>query len=897
MGDRSLWRFEKQGAVVVVSGFVSGLLWASLALAEEIPSGLGHSVAHVSPGGLSVYRAEKWGLLNLHLQNPTDTPLELLATTFFQGESALQYGRRVWVPPHSRLQTWHPLRLPRSATGQSLNTLTLVMDARQEREVLLRGDHGYLQIDGNLRGTDEDSVTALIEGAADLPLNPISRSALAPGSDVRPDREPDASAFRLVPDENLGANAELVVTSRLEAQRTRRMASLLDHSLPPSAEAFQALDHLVLADSRLTNDSAGLAATRRWLFGGGRLWVMLDQVDPSVLARLLGDEFVCEIIDRVGLTTVQLADPQAGGKVVSTQEYEQPVEFVRVAVSEVEVVYTVDSWPAAFWKTCGEGRLLVTTLGPRGWMRRRTANDANSVPNPRRQRFGGESTSPMLTNAIDELRAPTAFTTLPPMSTLAQDFFATRLPPLLPDELLGPLTQEYVGYAIPSRTLILGLLLGFSLLLLSLGAWLWRRNRLELLGAIGPGLALGISVILVLLGRQQRNAVPPTVASLQIVQPISGTDDVRIAGVAGLYAPDAGTATISAEQGGWLLPDSSGLDSTTRRMVWTDQDAWQWEHLPETAGIRRATFQATTEQPARLEAHATFGPEGLTGRVHLPREYRPTDAILATREGRFGVELHDDGKLTALANNVLADDQFLAAGLLSDEQSRRRRLLQQLLANPLRRDYPEVPHLFLWTEPWDTGFRFGEQRRSMGSALLAVPLKLQRPAVGTEVRLASPLLPFRVTIGPDDSAPPAWWDAPRLQWIEKSQPTETWLRFQIPTVLLPIAVDRGRVTVRVKGPVGKVALAGYRLNTNAIVPLKTWSDPVGTLSLDITDPELLAVSADGGLLLHIAAGDKDRPELTQREATDNSIMSYWQIESLTLELHAKTIAPVIAVEP
>ncbi len=868
--DRATWRFGKLCVLVIASG----LLLASLAPAEEITSGVGRAIVRVIPSGIAIYRPDKWGQVNLELLNPTDAPVELLASTFFESEPTLQYGRRIWIPPKSKLQSWHPLRLSRAGSNQFVNIRTLVMDARQEREVLLRSDSGALQFDGHLRVTDENSVTGFIESS---------------------DRTPHADSF--FPDVNEGASADLVVASRLASQRTRRLTSLHDQYLPAAEECLQALDQMVMADSRVINDSAGLVATRRWLFGGGRLWVMLDQVDPRVLEQLLGDEFACEVVDRVGLTTVRLAIPEASERIVSTQDHDLPVEFLRVAVSGVKVEYTVDGWPAAFWKRCGEGRLLVTTLGPRGWMRLRTAADSAPSQIPGQQRSEGRPLAQAATSDPFDLYTPTKFATLEPMLNLALDFFGPRSPRLLPDTVLEPLTQEYVGYEIPSRTMILGLLLGFSALLMGLGTWLRRQSRLELLGAIGPGIALAISVILVLLGRHQRNAVPPTVASLQFVQAIPGTDDVRISGVVGMFSADSGTATISVQKGGLLLPETSGLEATTRRMVWTDHDAWRWENLPETAGLRSATFQTAAEYPERLEARATFGPEGLTGHLHLPGESRPTDAMLATRDGRIGVELRGDGTFTAQADNVLANEQFLAAGLLSDEQGRRRRLLQQLLANPERRDFPDAPYVFVWTEPWDIGFRFGENRRSLGSALLAVPLKLQRPATGTEVRITSPFLPYLGAIGPDGSPPTGWWDAQHRQWIEKSRPSETWLRFQIPAVLLPIAIERGRVTVQVNGPVGKLTLAGLHSKTKTLAPLKTWTDPVGTLSLEITDLDLLTVSADGGLLLHVSAGNTDLAELTQLETTNATVMSYWQIESLNLELNVKTIAPSIAAVP
>jgi hypothetical protein len=867
---RGLWRIGK--LCVLVIACIQTML--TLASAEETKTGVGRATVHVVPGGIGVYRSEIWGQLNLDLVNPTDEPIELLASTFFESEPTLQYGRRTWIPPKSRLHSGHPLRMTRTGENRSVNVRTLVMDARQQREVLVRSDSGALQFDSHLRVTNETSVTGFMEFL-----------------------DPPVEAEPIFPDENAGASGDLIATSRMATQRTRRMTLLHEEFLPPDEECFQALDQLVMANSLVLKDSAGLAATRRWLFGGGRLWVMLDQVDPQVLEQLLGDEFTCEVVDRVGLTTIHLAVPDLGNKVVTTRDYELPVEFVRVEVSGVKVEYTVDGWPAAFWKNCGEGRLLITTLGPRGWMRPRTAADSAPAVAPRRGRSEDQPPTPAATGELADLHTPTRFAILDPMSNLASDFFGTRQPPLLPSTVLEPVTREYVGYAIPSRPAILGLLLGFSVALMVLGTWLRRQSRLEFLGIIGPGIALAISVILVLLGRQQRNSVPATVANLQFVQAIAGTDDVQISGVVGLFSADTGTATIGVQKGGLLLPETSGLEATTRRMVWTDHDVWQWENHPESAGLRSATFQTAADFPERLEAHATFGPEGLVGRMHLPAASRPTDALLATRDGRIGVELRGDGTFAAHADKVLANEQFVSASLLSDEQDRRRRLLHQLLANPDRRDFPSAPHLFVWTEPWDVGFRFGENRRSLGSALLAVPVKLQRPSVGTQVRIAPPFLPYHGAVGPDGSPPTGWWDSQRHQWIEKAAPSETWLRFQIPAVLLPVAIERGQVTVQVNGPVKKLALGGLDQKTKTMLPLKMWTDPVGSLSFEITDPSLLTVSQDGGLLLHVSAGETDPSEQPLTDDLQSSLKSYWQIESLNLELMVKTIAPSIAAVP
>ena len=113
------------------------------------------------------------------------------------------------------------------------------------------------------------------------------------------------------------------------------------------------------------------------------------------------------------------------------------------------------------------------------------------------------------------------------------------------------------------------------------------------------------------------------------------------------------------------MPDMTGMEGKTRRMVWTDLDEWRWENLPESAGLMNATLQQSSSLSERLEARATFGPEGLSGRLHASPAHDPSDAMLATREGRIGVELRDDGTFVARSHSVFTAEQFLAADLLS----------------------------------------------------------------------------------------------------------------------------------------------------------------------------------------------------------------------------------------
>jgi hypothetical protein len=448
-------------------------------------------------------------------------------------------------------------------------------------------------------------------------------------------------------------------------------------------------------------------------------------------------------------------------------------------------------------------------------------------------------------------------------------------------------------------------LTGLSLVIAGLGSFLWRRARPERLGWIGPVLAVAVSGVLLMLGRHHRHAIPATVANLQFVRPVSGTDDVRVQGVAGLFSPEGGAAKIAAELGGWLMPDMTGLEGSARRMIWTDLDEWRWENLPGPAGLRSAKFLASAVTIERLEAHATFGPAGIEGRLHVGARRLATDAVLATREGRIGVQVAGDGAFAARSGDIFAPGQFLAGALWTDEQHRRGRILQMLLTNPLRQEFPTAPQLLFWTDPWDLGFQFDAGQNSLGAALVAVPLQWERPPPGTQVAIPAPLLPYRATAGPDGLVP-GLWDYRKRRWQEKSSPSATWLRFQVPSVLLPIDIERARVLLEVSGPVGKLELAGLdrkeggqkEAGQKLAVPLKTWIDPWGKLELPITQADLLPISADGGLLLRISGGDPKRPELTQPDPENSSKTIPWKIESLSLELDVKTApAPLAGAQP
>lgn len=833
---------------LVVTCVIAGHCQVVVGQSPEADKNIGYGVAVTGPTGIYVYAPDKWGALRAQLINRLDKPQELISAVYFDGFPTIQYGRKIWLPARSRMQTWHPVRMPdiKLATNQGFGFHSLVMKPDNNNEVLIRVDSGGLQYDGVLPRSDEVVVTGLIRADDESQLN-----------------------------RDLAA-VELITESRLHQGLSRRTTDLRDRILIPDEIFLEALHQLVIMDDHIMHDQAALDAIRRWIYSGGKVWVMLDLVDPHLLELLLGDEFPCEVVDTVSLTQVNVLSQGLGGDSERfSGEYDTPVNLVRVLVADVETAFTVDGWPAAFWKNYGEGQLLVTTLAAEGWM---PPKNGIPVPSPVsnkeevQQGIGGAPRSRVLkiTN---------------PMTSLAAEFLSRPDPKELAPEILEPIIQEYVGYTIPSRWTIASLLLALSSLLLIAGAGLLRFGKLEWMAVAGPCLALLTSFVFVMIGMGQRQAVPPTTASVQYLEAIAGTDDIRVHGMTGVYSPDAGEAVLGSTGGGILLPSMNGQEGTTRRLMWTDLDKWDWKNLSKPAGTSTLTFEQTRTISSPIRAKATLDRQGLTGKVFLPVNARMEDGLIATARGRIGAQLRPDGTFTASIDQIFSGNQYLAADLLTDEQNRRRLELQHLLSNPKRMGFPNEPVLIFFTEPWDLGFQFGSGIRSLGSTLVVAPLELTRPQEGSEVTIPAPLLSYRGTRGPDGSIPGGLYDYRRNEWSEKSWQSEIWLRFQIPPVLLPLTVQKATLKIQVTGPVGKLNITGAR--QQQLVPLKTWTDPVGTISLTIDNPDVLKTDARGGLLLRVTGGDPERPELTNSGANTGTKMNYWRLESLNLELNAR----------
>src|SRR5688572_9444364 len=136
--------------------------------------------------------------------------------------------------------------------------------------------------------------------------------------------------------------------------------------------------------------------------------------------------------------------------------------MVRVVVPGARPTHTIDGWPASFWRRAGRGWLLVTTVGPRGWISPRAKN-ASRGP----QDFAG-------------------FEAGEPLRQLAYASLVHKAGPPLNARAFGPLLADQVGHRVIGSAGVAAILGAFCLTLATGAWWLGRRGDLVTLAWVGP---------------------------------------------------------------------------------------------------------------------------------------------------------------------------------------------------------------------------------------------------------------------------------------------------------------------------------------------------------------------------------------------------------------------------
>lgn len=286
----------RQGAAALGAAVMMAVWTASAAAQVRAPQTPQYTVAD-RPAGVNLYAPGEWGVVAIGVVNPTDQPAEVLAALHFDGDPSLQYGRQFWLPPRSRRATWYPLLTPDVPKDKGRVAIkALLIDRTPDREQFIESRSGQMFQPGLLTVEHESPVTGVFA-------------------------DPDDADPR-----------NMLIAARLGREMSWRLAGLRGETPPVSIETLGAIDQLAISSDAVVSDAALLLAIRRWVYDGGQVWLMLDELDPETARRLLGDLFQVQVVDRVDLTDFQMEGRRPNGQVWqgAPRQFDEPVPFVRV---------------------------------------------------------------------------------------------------------------------------------------------------------------------------------------------------------------------------------------------------------------------------------------------------------------------------------------------------------------------------------------------------------------------------------------------------------------------------------------------------------------------------------------------------------------------------------------
>lgn len=807
--------------VLAWGAWMSWASWASAA-ADDRPS---MTVGGIS--GVTTWRPEGWGQFNATVSNRGDADEVWTVAVSFDDLPNVQYGVKVWVPAGASRTIRVPARAPDfklKKDQQGVGATSLLLDRRETRlatQVSLVLPSRDEWVTASMTGTDEAGESCMTAASA----------------------------------------------MRVSRSLTHRVLAIGPSGAPSEPLCWSGADVVVLALPELNLSAAQKEALRRWLVGGGRLWVMLDRLPSGSMEELLGGDWTVSELDRVGLNTGRIDGPE-GQPVVWDQE--EPVRMVRVlAGGDWEVSHRVDGRPAAMRRSVGRGRVLATTVEARAWYVERPGKTP-----------GGEAT-PALASLGAEL-----YDGRP--GRAAGPGWADRSGDDSGVSAMGSLVWSQIGYPIAPRWWIASVLLA-SVLAVAVGAVvLGRRGRLEWLGAVAAVACLASAAAMLVIGMAARDVAPLSVASAQVVRVASQQRLAESTGVVSFYSPDTEPGPVIGEAGGVVWPRFQDLQGKTLRLTWRDIDRWSWLNLSVPSGATRtAEFGRTAALDSEFRAEIELAADSLKGRIVGGAARGLEDMVLwlpgggstgvpALRvTGREGTDL----LVESGPGDRLPTGKFIAAQVgLSDAQQRRQEAYRQLLTGrtagrALGATGDPSGYVLGWTSrasDLSPGVDLSRPASRRDAMLVALPIRLRVGGPGQPVTIPSAFLPLSVERDGQRANLATVYEPNTREWLSLAMGGAVVVRFTPPREALPMRVTGGRLTLDISAPGRSVEV--LRLRGDRLETLARASDPSGPILAEL--PGDLDPAADGSVRLYLRVG----------EAPDRGEPPLWQVRSVSLEL-------------
>ena len=787
----------------------------------------------VANAGASRHVAGRWSTLSVNGLNKTSKDVEEMSVVTVGDESSLQYGRRLWIPAGSKRQSWLAVQIPEDVLSQ---------DSSPTSSPEPYAELTTMQLKETKRGEEfKANAVGMPKGKRRLLL---SSEAYRTGTILSPrvktlDSEYQASV--------ISKTLYAISDSQHSGAQDLGMVDLNRGFIPPTSKPLDPLDQLIIADDAVLADTVGVRRIRSWLVNGGRLWIMADRVSPESVQTLIGDAMCYGIVDEVELNDFQIrvrALHSSAQDDFTDMSFDNPIMMSRVIADTDDVVCDIDGWPAAFWKQVGQGEVLFTTLGARGWL-------------------------------LDAKISP-------PLRALAGRFFVSKLePPKYAAEVSQVLDGE-IGYRIPSRSSVASVLTLQMLIVVVGGVALMYQKKLQGLAVLVPVSALTAMGVLVGMGKLNTSKVPSTIATGQIVQTTPDSATAGVSSVAAIY---------SQEQR--ALPIATGGDCTTylvsqdngaaKRIVWDDAGGANWFFVNQPPGVvQHVESEAVVEIDQPWNAIGKFTSDGFEVRTDGLDPSACEDSFIST-VGTPDLSLVASQGAAQIyrGNGVLVPGRFIGSNVLSERQQERQELLRDLSASDAS-FFSQEPTLVTWTKPLDIGLEFGEGYERVGWSLVSMPLRFEKTPVDSSFKVPSTFVRLGPLLGTIGSK---FYNPTTGKWLDGLvKPGEVGVRCLVPQSVMPCKLGKAQIDLTIKAPGRTVAIEGFV--NGEFKQLHAFVSPIGAVQHTVTDPGALELDEKGGLRLRISVSESDEQRAAAKLAAESGdkqgepLRNTWGIESL-----------------
>ncbi|MEM8732573.1 MAG: hypothetical protein AAGG44_00020 [Planctomycetota bacterium] len=752
-------------------------------------------------------RNQPGGILTLEasLVNSTDQVRECTLVSTIDGVQTQQSTRRVTIGPKRAITTDLYVPVPKSIEGKNLVQIKTTLYSRS----------GGTEVVETNNGRPEEYTFSL--GPDSVP------SFAALFMDPDPPPKPDW----VWPPSRPSMSYEFAIASRVDAGNSRRVANFAGRNVPLSQSDWEVINTAIVADKYILEDAAFVDGLKKFVTSGGKAWVMMDRVPSDLVRPLLGAGQLCETIDEIEMNefTVEVIGGEtpisAEDRTVSSY---LPVKMKRVIQNGGRVSHKVDGWPAAIWMPIGYGELLITTLDPAAWVQERAQQVAD-------EKF----------HTPYESRIWAAI--------LSDDINAVSLDKPLAGDTDYPTKQ--MGNPIVPKSWVAAALSGFCVLLGVIGVWRAWAGDLSMLGLIAPVVAVVVGIGLVIASTFVRGDQAESVSSLQLVQVADDGDFAMIRENAAVYLEGSSDMALESKADGRAILEGPVATGIQRFEVNSFQD-WELANESWPAGIwkYKSGYTLPTEN---LIVTADFNATGV--QLILPTLPSPLeDPVLNYNLGGPMLCQGSGDTLEVRGDQEAAGERWISGTLISTEQQRRLEIYQEFFT-PNDRVQGLSKVLYGWTKPWDQGPKWSKSLEQKGSALVALPVQLNRPAPGTPIVVPHGFVEVRrdrTQLGSTfafSDVTGTW--APDLTMAVNAN-----MQIVLPKEVLPFKADSISIELDIKAPQRDVKLT--IVTDSGPITIAELNSPSIPWSGEITDPKIIEEARDGLLSVQLdVSGRKD----------------------------------------